>query len=129
MVSLREDEPPHRSFDIVVGQPEARAILAAWTGTVPARPSTWDLLVSSVAALGGRVERVVVTEVEEGQYFFATFEIERDGERRVLSARPSDAIAIALRASEAELLVSEEVMAALGMPSGGAQAAAPHEAN
>src|SRR5579875_530830 len=35
MVTLREDEPPHRTVPIVIGQPEARAIQSAWTGTVP----------------------------------------------------------------------------------------------
>jgi bifunctional DNase/RNase len=124
LVTLREDAPPHRSVDIIIGQPEARAILAAWTGTAPNRPSTWDLMVSGLAALGGRVDRAVITEVEDQRYFFATIELERDGERRVLSARPSDAIALVLRAHGAEICVAESVMAALGMP-----APAPHESN
>ena len=83
MVTLREDLSPHRSLSIVIGQPEARAILTAWTGSAPSRPSTWDLLVSAVAALEGRILRAVVTTVEEQRHFFATIDIERDGERRV----------------------------------------------
>jgi bifunctional DNase/RNase len=115
MVTLREDLPPHRSLSIVIGQPEARAILTAWTGTAPSRPSTWDLLVSSVAALEGRIVRAVVTAVEEQRHFFATIDIERDGERRVLSARPSDAIALALRAYGADLYVADAVMVDVGV--------------
>jgi bifunctional DNase/RNase len=115
MVTLREESPPHRSLSIVIGQPEARAILTAWTGTAPSRPSTWDLLISAVAALEGRLVRAVITAVEEQRHFFATIELERDGQQRVLSARPSDAIALALRAYDAEIYVADEVMVAVGV--------------
>jgi bifunctional DNase/RNase len=115
MVTLREELPPNRSLSMIIGQPEARAILAAWTGTAPSRPSTWDLLVSAVAALGGRIDRAVVTAVEEQRHFFATIDVEREGERRVLSARPSDAIALALRAYGAEMFVADSVMVEVGV--------------
>ena len=114
MVTLREDLPPHRSLSIVIGQPEARAILTAWTGTAPSRPSTWDLFVSAVAILEGRFVRAVITAVEEQRHFFATIEFERDEQCRVLSARPSDAIALALRAPGAEMYVADAVMVAAG---------------
>jgi bifunctional DNase/RNase len=115
MVTLREDSPPHRTLSIVIGQPEARAILTAWTGTAPSRPSTWDLFVSTVAVLEGRFVRAVITAVEEQRHFFATVEVERDEQRRVLSARPSDAIALALRAHGAEMYVADAVMVAVGI--------------
>lgn len=115
MVTLREDDLPHRLVPIVIGQPEARAIQAAWTGTVQRRPSTWDLFVSAVAVLDARLDRAVITAVEEGRHFYANVEFERDGERRVLPARPSDAIALALRANEAAIYVAEQVMVDLGL--------------
>jgi bifunctional DNase/RNase len=115
MLTLREDASPHRSMSIVIGQPEARAILAGWTGTTPSRPSTWDLFVSTVALLDAHLERVVITAVEEKRHFFANLELERDGQRWVLSARPSDAIALAVRAYGAEILVAEAVMAEMGV--------------
>jgi bifunctional DNase/RNase len=115
MVTLREESAPGRSLSIVIGQPEARAILTAWTGTAPSRPSTWDLLVSAVAVLEGRLVRAVITAVEEQRHFFATIDLERDGQRRVLSARPSDAIALALRSHDAELYVADSVMVAVGV--------------
>jgi bifunctional DNase/RNase len=115
MVTLREETPPYRSVSIVIGQPEARAILTAWTGTMPTRPSTWDLFVSTIAVLEGRLDRVVITAVEEKRHFFANLELEHDGQRRVLAARPSDAIALALRCYGAEILVVEAVMAELGV--------------
>jgi bifunctional DNase/RNase len=115
MVTLREDEPPYRSFSIVIGQPEARAIQSAWTGQVQRRPSTWDLFVSAVEMLDGRLERAVITSVEEGRHFYANVEFARDDERRVLSARPSDAIALALRSYGAQILVAEQVFVDLGL--------------
>ncbi len=115
LVTLREDDSPYRAVPIVIGQPEARAIQVAWSGQVPRRPSTWDLFVSAMGLLDGRLDRAVITAVEEGRHFFANIEFERDGQRRVLSARPSDAIALALRAYGAEIFVSEQVLVDLGL--------------
>ncbi len=115
MVTLKEDEPPYRTVPIVIGQPEARAIQSAWTGAVQRRPSTWDLFVSAIALLDGRIDRAVITAVEEGRHFFAHIELEREGERRVLAARPSDAVALALRSYGAEIYVAEQVMVDLGL--------------
>ena len=115
MVTLTEEQAPYRSVAIVIGQAEARAIHAAWKGQVGRRPSTWDLFVSAVGLLDARLDRAVVTAVEEGRHFYANVEFERDGDRRVLSARPSDAIALALRSYGAEIYVAEQVLADLGL--------------
>ena len=115
MVTLREDEPPNRAVPIVIGQPEARAIQWAWTGAVQARPSTWDLFVTSIEAVGACLERAVITDVEEHRHFFAYIELEASGELRQLPARPSDAIALALRAQGAKIYVAEAVMEKLGL--------------
>jgi bifunctional DNase/RNase len=115
LVTLREDADPHRSVPIVIGQPEARAIQAAWTGAVQRRPSTWDLFVSALNLLNARLDRAVITEVEEHRHFYATIEFDVDGDRRVLSARPSDAIALALRAHGAEIYAAESVLSAMAV--------------
>ena len=119
-ITLREEIAPHRCVDIIIAQPEARAIQSAWTGGTPSRPSTWDLFIGAIQALEGRLEAAVITAVEDQRYFFATIEIERDGERRVLAARPSDAIALAIRSHGAEIRIAETVMEALGMGGAGA---------
>jgi bifunctional DNase/RNase len=116
LVTLREDDPPHRSVPIVIGQSEAKAIQSAWTGAVQSRPSTWDLFISAVGVLEARLDRVVITAVEEHRHFFARVEFERSGEKRVLEARPSDAIALALRAYDAQIFVAETVLEALDLP-------------
>jgi bifunctional DNase/RNase len=118
LMTLREDDEPNRSVPIVIGQPEARAIQSAWTGTVQSRPSTWDLFVSTLAALGARLDRVTITAVEDHRHFFANVEFEAGDQRRVLPARPSDAIALALRSFGTEIYVAEQVFADLGMARG-----------
>ncbi|MDE3204229.1 MAG: bifunctional nuclease family protein [Acidobacteriota bacterium] len=115
MVTLREDADPYRTVQIVIGQPEARAIQAAWSGQIGRRPSTWDLFVSAIGILDATLDRVVITAVEEGRHFYANVELVRDGQRRVLSARPSDAVALALRSYGAEIYVAEQVMVDLGL--------------
>jgi uncharacterized protein len=115
LVTLREDADPHRSVPIVIGQPEARAIQAAWTGAIQRRPSTWDLFVSAINLLDARLDRAVITDVEEHRHFFATIEFDVAGDRRVLAARPSDAIALALRAHGAEIYAAESVLSAMAV--------------
>jgi bifunctional DNase/RNase len=111
---LAEQEEPFRSLQIYIGQPEARAIQAGLRGEVPPRPSTWDLLLAAVEALGGQLTRAIINRVEEGRHYFAVVEVVRDGEVHALSCRPSDAIALAVRATAAGLCASEDVLAAAG---------------
>jgi bifunctional DNase/RNase len=127
LVVLTEDEHPGRSLRIIIGQPEARAIMAAWQGATPGRPSTWDLYVSTIAALGARLDRVVLTAVQEERHYFAVIELEQKGERRTLSCRPSDAIALALRTYNADILAEPAVLDAAGVLPDGSKspAAAP----
>jgi len=119
MVTLRKDEPPHRTVPIIIGQPEARAIQGAWSGASQTRPTTWDLFVNALASVGARVERAVINDVEEHRHFFASIEMEVGGEQRVLAARPSDAIALALRTLGAEIYVGQPVMEKLGLSAEG----------
>lgn len=83
-----------RSLPILIGQVEANAIAMHLEGMRPQRPLTHDLLGHVITALGHRVEQVRVVDFREGTYFGElAFE---DG--TTVSARPSDAIALAVRA-------------------------------
>jgi hypothetical protein len=73
---------------------------------------THDLLLNALTALEGKVLRIEVTTLEEGTYFAEIVVHQGDAERRI-DSRPSDAIALALRA-EASILVSEEVLESAG---------------
>ncbi len=124
MVVLTEDDPPFRSLKIIIGQPEARAIQAAWHGAVPSRPSTWDLFISTIAILGGRLDCVVITAVQEERHFFAVLELDHAGERRIMACRPSDALALAVRGYNADIFAEEQVLEDAGLLPDGTKASA-----
>ncbi|OGL88948.1 hypothetical protein A3I42_00740 [Candidatus Uhrbacteria bacterium RIFCSPLOWO2_02_FULL_49_11] len=92
---------------IWIGFLEAQAILFAWRKITPPRPLTVDLLVSVIAEdLSAAVEEVKIHTLQDGTYFASLSLVSRGGERKVRDARPSDAIAIALR-THASLTVSQ----------------------
>jgi hypothetical protein len=126
---LAETCEPFRSLHIYIGQAEARAIQAGQRGDQPARPSTWDLLLSALELLDGQLTRVIINRVEEARHFFAVLELRCGSEHRDLSCRPSDALALVVRVPGASLLATEGVMAAAGRypdyPPAGPGVAAP----
>jgi bifunctional DNase/RNase len=115
MVVLQEDTHPRRSLRIIIGSTEAKAIHSAWQGTIGGRPNTWDVFVSAMVLLGARISRVVITAVEQERHYFATLELEDEGVTRSLSCRPSDGIALALRAYGCEIVAAEEVLMTAGV--------------
>ena len=96
VMMLREQTGQRRLLPIYIGNPEAAAIHYAVEGIVPARPLTHDLFRDVLATLGAEVEQVVVTEMREHTYF-AELHVRTAGAQHVVSARPSDAIALAVR--------------------------------
>lgn len=120
LIVLTETTAPYRSISMYIGQHEARAVQAAQRGTVPARPSTWDLYVSTLRSLGARLDRAIISSVEEGRHFFATLEVLSGEEAHVVSCRPSDAIALAVRVPTARIYAAEPVLVAAGYYPGGA---------
>lgn len=93
---------------IWVGLYEAQAIALEIEKSTTARPMTHDLLRNLVTGLNGTVERVVVTELRNDT-FYAVVWMRQDGELVTVDARPSDAIALALRC-DCPIYVSEEVL-------------------
>jgi bifunctional DNase/RNase len=112
VMMLRETVAPHRILPIYIGSPEAAAIHYALEGIEPARPLTHDLLESVIDALGAELEHVIVTEVREHTYF-AELHLSANGESIVISCRPSDAVALAVRVG-CEIFATAEVLAAGG---------------
>ncbi len=93
---------------IWVGMFEANAIAMQMEKIQPPRPYTHDLLCSTIASLGARVEKIVITDLKENT-FFAIIHLERGPEHVEIDARPSDAMAIALRV-DAPIFVEESVL-------------------
>jgi len=114
---LLAEDGGERALPIWIGFAEASSIAAEMQSVTPPRPNTHDLLRYVIADLGGRIERVVVTELRERTYY-AVLHVRVDGRSIEIDARPSDAVAIALRAN-APLFVSEPLFeTSRGEPTG-----------
>lgn len=96
VVVLRELSGRNRQISIFIGGPEATAIAFALEDVETPRPLTHDLFCDVLDELGATLERVVITELRDTTYYAELHLSGADGERQV-SARPSDAIALAVR--------------------------------
>jgi hypothetical protein len=112
IVILRE-EGSDRFIPIWIGPFEADAITLQLQGLEVPRPLTHDLLKNVIEKLGAEVLHVVISGLEKNTYF-ARIVLEVEGDTIEIDSRPSDAIALAVRAS-APLYVAEEVMQHAGM--------------
>jgi bifunctional DNase/RNase len=97
-----------RFLPIYIGPFEADAITIELQGVEVARPLTHDLLKRTIETLGARVVRVVVNDLQNDTFYARIF-LDFEGEEIEIDSRPSDAIALAVRAKVA-LYVEEEVM-------------------
>jgi uncharacterized protein len=112
VVRLVEKAPPAREtpreLPIWIGPFEAQAIALEMHGVPPPRPFTHDLMKRLVEQLGGRLSRVEITELRDGTYYATLHVAGLDGRDVSVDARPSDAIALALRL-HGPILVAEEL--------------------
>ncbi len=111
VIVLREQNSP-RYLPIWIGAPEADAITLRLQGVQVERPLTHDLLVNSIETLGGEVQYVLINDLR-ADVFYAQLVLEVDRRELRIDARPSDAIAIAVRV-ETPIFVAEKVMEAAG---------------
>jgi len=95
-VVILEELEGQRTLPIWIGPGEASAIANKLSGIEVARPLTHDLLCSLIRELGGSLEKVVISRVEDSTYY-AELLILKNGKLVSLDARPSDSIALALR--------------------------------
>jgi bifunctional DNase/RNase len=110
-IIILKDVQSDTMLPIWVGAYEANAIALEIEKIAPPRPMTHDLLRNLIVELGVQVDRVVVTSLRDNT-FFAVIEMHNsDGDKMVLDSRPSDAIALALRA-DCPIYVDMEVIKA-----------------
>ncbi len=112
IVLLREKTPSARLLPIFVGMSEATAIALCLEGKQPPRPMTHDLMIQVLGELTADLERIVVTELRD-KTFFAEIHLNSSAGTSVISSRPSDAIALAVR-SGAAIFVNEDVVGIAG---------------
>jgi uncharacterized protein len=112
VVILQEAEG-ERVLPIWIGPGEASAIAMELAGMKFARPLTHDLAASLIRGLGGALQRVLITRVQDNTYY-AELVIQRGTEMVSIDARPSDSIAIALRL-QARLFTSDDLLSATSL--------------
>ena len=97
-----------RTFPIVIGSGEAYAIDRRLKGIPTPRPLTHDLLANIIEAMGGRIERIEINDLQNGTFFARIF-IRQDGRSVEIDSRPSDAIALGI-ATSVPIFVAEHVL-------------------
>jgi uncharacterized protein len=113
-IVLLKDATERRALPIWIGQTEARSILSALEHQKPPRPMTHDLMASLFEQWDFQLERVVIHSLQDSTYY-AILQIQQGEVRKELDARPSDAIALALRL-DCPIWVMEEVVAEASRP-------------
>ncbi|HVA67525.1 MAG TPA: bifunctional nuclease family protein [Elusimicrobiota bacterium] len=102
-----EEVTGNRLLPIWIGLGEGQAIAIRFSGIVLPRPLTHDLLLSALKTMGYGVDRVVISDIKDNT-FYAKIYVHKGGSGAILDSRPSDAIALAVRAG-CSILVEEKV--------------------
>ena len=99
----------NRVLPIVIGLAEASAIKLKISGFNPPRPLTHDLFHTMLESLGVVIERVIIDKLEEATFHAKLVLKTKNGETKTIDARPSDSIALSVRA-HAPIFVDDEVL-------------------
>lgn len=113
-IVLLKERHGTRYLPIWIGAVEATAIAFALQGVETPRPLTHDLFVEVLGQLGAELAAVHVTALRDGT-FFAELHLTREGTELTVSARPSDAIALASRLEDVPIFGAESVLDEAGL--------------
>lgn len=112
VIVLREKEG-NRFLPVVIGIAEVNAIKLKLSGIKPPRPLTHDLLLSVIESLNAQLKRVVIDKLHHNT-FYGKLCLAVDGKEILIDARPSDSVALALRAGT-PIYVDEKVLGEAGV--------------
>ncbi len=113
-IVLLKDGTDRRALPIYIGQDQAKAIISALENQTPPRPLTHDLFVNLMESWEMTLDRVVIHSLQDNT-FYAVLIVNQGEAKREIDARPSDAIAIAIR-TNSPIWVMEEVIADASIP-------------
>ena len=99
-----------KALPIWIGSAEASAIIRRIENIEVSRPMTHDLIASIVEKTGGTIDRVEINDVEKETYYAIIYIKDKEGNEVEIDARPSDAIAVAIRV-DAPIFVTANVLA------------------
>ncbi len=112
LLILKDKEAEQQVLPIWIGAMEAMAISISLNKVEISRPLTHDLLLNTLQTLGSSIERVVVMDLKEGTYY-AEIYLEYSNQTYLVDSRPSDAVALAIRA-QAPIFASQELLEQVG---------------
>ena len=116
-IIVLKEKGGERQVPVVIGFMEASSIKIKISGVDVPRPMTHDLLLNVVGALGGSLERVLIDKLVNNT-FHAKLEIKtKEGEIKLIDARPSDSIALAVR-FKAPIFVTDDILNNSAAPQG-----------
>jgi uncharacterized protein len=107
-IVLLKTQEGNKFLPIWIGHPEAAAILMKLQGATTPRPMTHDLVTDMLSQLDAQVVKITVTELRDST-FYAQITVQQDGSEIDVDSRPSDAIALAIRA-DAPIFVADRVI-------------------
>ena len=107
-IVVLHDLENRKALPIWIGSAEASAIIRSIEGLVVARPMTHDLVANIIEKAGYKLDKIEINDVEKETYY-ATLYLSKDGEVLEIDARPSDAIAVAMR-TDSPIYVTSNVL-------------------
>ncbi|MDO8676031.1 MAG: bifunctional nuclease family protein [Candidatus Omnitrophota bacterium] len=114
-IIVLKEKDGERQIPVVIGFMEASSIRLKISGVDMPRPMTHDLLVNVIEVLGGRLERALIDKLVDNT-FHAKLEIRsKEGEIKLIDARPSDSIAMAVRL-KSPIFVADDIFDKSAMP-------------
>lgn len=97
-IVVLNDNENRRALPIWIGTAEASAIIRQLENIKSARPMTHDLLYSVIESTGYAVTRIEINDINSDTYYASIYLVHQDGRQEIIDSRPSDAIALALKA-------------------------------
>lgn len=113
-IVLLRDTDERRALPIYISQDQAKSILGAMENNRPPRPLTHDLIVNLLEAWEMELDRIIIHALQDNT-FYAVLKVRHGETIKEIDARPSDAIAVALRL-DSPIWVMEEVVADASIP-------------